>query len=151
VSQSRLLPSWPPLALCTGCLAEQNSADRTDGLGYYCGKHKDGLIGENGAESRRNPRKVTLYDSTPVGYSRAIPGGMKSAGRPEKYPYSQWFDGQPHTLTAGVEFGHETMTAHSIQAFRRVVVDAAMKRRYDVAVSAHGRIVTITPRAQAVA
>jgi hypothetical protein len=106
---------------------------------------------ENGAESRRNPRTVTLYDSKPVGYSRAIPGGMKSTGRPEKYPYGQWFDGQPHMLTAGVDFGHDTMTAHGIQAFRKVVIDAAMKRRYDVTVSALGATVTVTPRAQAVA
>lgn len=144
-------PAWQPLALCPGCHAEQNVTYRTDGLGYYCGKRKDGLIGENGAESRRNPRTVTLYDSKPVGYSRAIPGGMKSAGRPEKYPYSQWFDDQPHTLTAGVDFGHDTMTAHGIQAFRKVVIDAALKRRYDVTVSALGSIVTLTPRTQAVA
>lgn len=147
MSQSRRLPDWHPLALCPGCYAEQNTVYRKDQFGYYCGKRKDGLIGENGAESRRNGRPVTLYHSTAVGFSRAIPGGKKSSGRPEKYPYSQWFDGQPHTLTAGIDFGHDAMTAHSIQAFRRVVVDAAMKRCYDVRVSALGSVVTITPRA----
>jgi hypothetical protein len=50
-----------------------------------------------------------------------------------------------------VDFGHETMTAHGIQAFRRVVIDAAIKRRYDVTVSALGTTVTVTPRTQAVA
>ncbi len=55
MSQSRLLPSWPPLALCP-CGSENNVTWRTDGLGYYCGKKADGYF---------SPRRRRTYMKYP--------------------------------------------------------------------------------------
>lgn len=75
VSQSRRLPSWPPLARCT-VVCEMNRCDmsaafdRTDGKCYYCGKKADGLFGP-----RRN--------------------GLRTNG---KYHWADFFDGAPHEV-----------------------------------------------------
>lgn len=116
------------IALCTGCHCEQNSPFRTDGLGYYCGKLKDGLIAQNGTDSRR-------------GY------GNHAVNPRRHYDYEAWFDGQSHTLTWNVDFAPDT------KPMANMLRKAARRRGYEADVKVeggyHGTITILARKAAA--
>jgi len=85
VSQSRLLPSWLPLARCT-VVCEMNRCDmsaafdRNDGRCSYHGKVADGLFGDQ-------PRAAGTRSYT-------------------KYPWAEWLDGDEHVLSLSGTYGN---------------------------------------------
>lgn len=81
MSQSRRLPSWPPLRTCIEngpwkLHEEQAAFDRTDGRCYYCGKKADGKFGR-----RRH--------------------ALNTCG---KFPWDDWFDGNEHVVHPAAKF-----------------------------------------------
>jgi hypothetical protein len=113
-------------------------------LCYYDGKRADGLIAEVDADSRRTPRTVKFYAAKDEGPRRPV-------GMPPKHPYATWFDGQPHTLTAGVDFGTENTCGGSVQSTRKLIIEAAKRRGYAVTIRQQQLTLVLTPIAEAVA
>lgn len=117
MSQSRLLPSWLPLARCTAAtqfgeqgLCPQPTTFDSREFCYLHAKVAAGLF--NGWRSR------------PL-----FPRG----GRPDiqRYDYDAWFDGEPHTLIQGVDFapGVASMATSIRRQAQRRGVEIVLQRR----------------------
>jgi hypothetical protein len=116
VSQSRRLPSWPPLARCT-VVCEMNRCDmsaaydRTDGRCYWHGKEADGLFGAHRSRDSR----------------------LNTCG---KYPWTDWLDGNEHIVNPAASF----------QTFRFAAYGAAKRRGLAVTIWLAGDAIHLCAR-----
>lgn len=122
-----------PVTLCReegtfGLHEEPVDPRRTDGLCPYHGKLKDGLIAQNGTDSRR-------------GY------GNHAVNPRRHYNYAAWFDGQPHVLSWNVDFAPDT------KPMANMLRKAARRRGYEADVQVeggyHGTITILARKAAA--
>lgn len=127
MSASRVLPTWRPIGSpedgrCKWPGCEQTASNRPDRYCFYHGKLVDlpGIL--NGADSR-----MTFHRG---------PGNHHEGPRP-RYDYGTWFDGQPHTLTQGVDFAAET------KAMLTMLRRAAVRLGRNIAVSYTGPVITV--------
>lgn len=124
-NQSRVPPSWLPLHRCTVGGCDQSGAfDRRDGRCYFHGKIADGLF----AGWRTLPA---------VRHRHEIRPGDSVMGRPEKYPYADWFDGEPHVLEQSADFDSNPA------AMAALIRSAARTRHVTIHLQRHGPRISV--------
>lgn len=99
--------------------------DGTEGFCYFHGKAADGLL------KGWRPRAAAPERR------HEIRPGESVMGRPEKYPYTDWFDGEPHILEHGVDFDSNPA------AMRAMIRSAARTRHVTIRLQRRGPQISV--------